>query len=276
MKFIFKKNNSRIFIVLVLLQCIFLINNENLNAQQAASSTTAGEQRYAEKGLKDNRFFMYYINATVTNMGTDEDKTAFREIIRRDIICQFFYMRFMFAYSFDQIRIVQEELIELYHRKLNDEMKLTTSMLNELAAQTIQSRDSDARQYLRLGYRNIKLAKIEIGMADAFKPTLYSMRLHKYVRAMKQIKEAKRFAILILIQNNLPAEEKLLIKNYNYDIIADYIKKFSPENKLQQYQLNHLDSYYRYSNDKSYFDIVWENPDIENYSVFKDYLEKSE
>lgn len=93
---------------------------------------------------------------------------------------------------------------------------------------------------------------------------------------MKQIKEAKRFVILILIQNNLPPEEKLLIKKYNYDIISEYIKKFSPENRLQIYELNHTDSYYRYINGKSYFDMIWENPDLENYSVFKDYIEKSE
>lgn len=272
----FKKTQLRPFFY-ILLFLIFIIFLQNpAGAQQAASSTSAGEQRFAEKGLKDNRYFIYYLNSTITNTGTEEDKNAFADIIKRDIVSQFFYMRFMFAESFDQVRIVQENLITLYHKKLNDEINVSLSLLNILAAETIQSKDSDARQYLRLGYRNIRSAKIEIGMADAFKPSLYSMRLHKYIRAMKQIKEAKRFAILILIQNNLPPEEKLLIKKYNFDIISDYITKFSPENMLTTYELNHSDSYYRYYNGISFFDMIWEKPDLENYDVFKDYLEKSE
>ena len=83
-------------------------------AQFATRSQKAGEQRKAEKGLSDNRYFIYYINASVTNYGTDEDKKLFAEIIRRDILAQFFYMKFEFTQAYAEIVKVQILLVKLY------------------------------------------------------------------------------------------------------------------------------------------------------------------
>ncbi|MBN1531973.1 MAG: hypothetical protein JXA20_04865, partial [Spirochaetes bacterium] len=56
----------------------------DLHAQRTRSSLSAGEQRNAEKGLRDNRYFFFFINSSVTNHGTDEEKRIFTEAIRRD------------------------------------------------------------------------------------------------------------------------------------------------------------------------------------------------
>ncbi len=55
--------------------CILcIIVNGSLYATKASSSINAGEQKKAEKGLKDNTYYLYYINASITNTGTDEQK----------------------------------------------------------------------------------------------------------------------------------------------------------------------------------------------------------
>lgn len=243
-------------------------------AYKAGTSTKAGKQRFSEKGLKDNRYFIYYIDSTITNLGSEEDINEFTHIVKRDIICQFLYMRFLFGYSWREIREVQSRLIKLYRKKLGEEIKATEKILNKFAPLAIQSKDAKARLYLRLGYRNTRLAKIEMGMADAYKPTLYSMRLYKYAKAMKKVKEGKRFAILVLIQNNLTPYEKIKEKKYDFEKISELIKQYADKEDLEYLQLIHLDSYYKYKTDLSLYDKIWENPELEKYDVFTNYLEE--
>lgn len=263
-------------IVLITLMFLFLpVISTNLDAAKASSSTKAGEQRKAEKGLKDNRYFIYYINSTITNFGDNKDQELFEDIIKRDIVSQFFYLRYMFSGSFNQIRIAQKDMITLYRKNLKEEIDSTMSLLNYFAAKVIQSEDPLARMYLRLGYRNTKQAEIDMGMADAYRRTLYSMRLYKYVKAMKRIKEAKRYGILCLIQINLTPREKIEEKKYDFDKIAELIEKYAPEKEKDRLLLIHKDSYYRFNEEVSFYDKIWQNPDLTNYPVFQEYLKSS-
>ncbi|HQA53879.1 MAG TPA: hypothetical protein PK419_13605, partial [Spirochaetota bacterium] len=87
----------------------FAVFHPQLDAQKAASSTRAGVQRFAQKGLKDNRYYIYYINSTITNFGSEEDRTKFEGIIRRDILCQVMYLKFDFRAAYRQIRKNQKD-----------------------------------------------------------------------------------------------------------------------------------------------------------------------
>lgn len=266
--------NKKLFTLLLIIIPL-LYPGLHLSAEKASSSTKAGEQRKAEKGIKDNRYFIYYINSTISNFGTEEDKKKFEDIIKRDIVSQFFYMRYLFSGSYKQIRIAQKDMIDLYKKKLDDEITLTQSLLNSYAAPVIQSEDARARLYLRLGYRNVKHAEIDKGMADAYRTTLYSMRLYKYVKAMKKVKEGKRFAILCLIQINLTPLEKREEKKYDFEKISKLITEYAAKERESKLQLVHLDSYYRFKDNLSFYDEVWKNPDLENYPVFQEYLNSS-
>jgi hypothetical protein len=257
-----------VFIALCLTFCAVSFS---VKAQKAGSSTRSGEQRSSEKGLRDNRYFIFYLNCTITNFGTPEDKDLFADIIRRDIVSQFFYMRFLFHESFQQIRQAQKDLIDLYTKNLVLETKSTRVLMNRYAPFIIHSKDNKAKHYLYLGYREINYSVQEATMADAYNERLYSMRLYKYVRAVKRLKEAKRYAFLARIQLDLTENEKIKEKILTYEEIKEKIIKFSKDNEREQLITMHADSYYRYVSQKSFFDTIWENPEIEKYPVFIDY-----
>ncbi len=262
-------NKNKIIYSFILIFFIFIDGH----AYKAGSSTSAGQQRSAEKGLKDNRYFLYFINPTVTNYGSPVDKKFFKRIIQRDILSQFFYMRFLFSDSWREIRKTQKDLIDLYRKNLKKEIKNTKIILNQFAAQAIHSPDIRAKKYLYLGYRKAKLSEIFMIMADNYRPTLYSMRLYKYVHAIKKIKEAKRYAFLTLIQLKHPRNIKFKAGQLTFKEIEEKIELYTNSSKQKnEFILAHNDSHYKYKDNKSFYDIVWENPALEELEEFQKYL----
>ena len=199
-----------------------------MRGQRTKSSQSAGEQRSAEKGLKDNRYFFYFINSTITNLGTEDEKKIFREAIRRDMIAQLLYMKFMFHDSFVEIRKSQKLLIDLYRIILDKDLKMTKAMLNEFAPSAVRSKDHRARHYLWLGYRDVTDAAIDMGMADNYRESLFSMRLLKYVRAIKKAKHGKRYAFLSSFESSLPLGYKKEWHLLSFDELQARIADLSP------------------------------------------------
>ena len=266
-----------------------------LSAQRTKSSARAGEQVKAEKGLKDNRYYFYFINSSVTNFGSDQDKKSFREAILRDIISQMLYMRFLFHESYVEIRKSQKLLIDVYRSVLERDIDNARLLLNGIVPSVFDSNDKDALLYLRLGYRDLNVAKIYLGMGDNITERLYSMRLYKYVEAMKTAKHGSRYAILGMITvaesktasadtrgvmrpfNTLTAALQEAVdeydrRNLSFNTIKNRILKHSPPGDREKYLTVHYDSYFRSRDKKSFYDEIWDKAEvntIEDYQQYK-------
>ncbi len=244
-------------------------------SQRTKSSQNAGEQRKSEKGLKDNRFFFYFLNSSISNFGSKKDQTLFKEAIQRDIIAQILYMKFMFHDSFIEIRKSQKILINLYKKILNQDIQLSKKLLNEFAPEIIGKDIHSSKEYLRLGYRDSSLAKIYLVMGDNYRENLYSLRLHKYTHAIKLAKHAKRYAFLAIIKaRSNPFNLKYKLPT-TFEDISKSINTISTKTEKQEYfSLIHLDNYYR-TLQSSYYEQVWLNPNLNEISDYKMYLNKN-
>ena len=249
-----------------------ILSAADVSAQWETSSNKAGEQRKAEKGLKDNRYFIFFLNTTITNNGTDMQKAVFRDIVQRDIMSQFFYLKFMFYDSYVEIRKSQRKLIDLYRELLRADVDLTKSLLDAFAPSVVACNDPLAREYLRLGYRETVNTSIEMGMADAYRPTLYSMRLYKYVKAIKRIKEAKKYAFYAGIRAKMTPDEKKKIPNITLADVNARLEGIVPRAEVERFKLQSLDAFYRTAAAKSFFDELWENPDLDSLPDFQKYM----
>ncbi len=261
------------------------------HAQRTKSSLSAGKQRSAEKGLKDNRYFFYFINMSITNLGTDEEKKQFKEAIQRDIIAQNLYMKFMFGESFDEIRRSQKILIALYQKTLNKDIAISKKLLNGFAPAVIRTNDYLARHYLRLGYRDTTDARIDLMMADNFDERLYSMRLYRYSKAIKKVKHGKRYALFALLQTEFikGREKKRKIDmesgrqtyrdtkkefgRQTYDELTKLISEASSDEQRDYNLLIHTDNYYRSKDEKSFYDVIWDRPDLSEIKEYEEYLQ---
>jgi hypothetical protein len=239
--------------------------------QRSQSSTKAGEQRKAEKGLNDNRYFIYFINSSITNYGSDKQRELFREIVQRDIMSQFLYMKFLFNESYFQIRKSQEQMISLYREVLSSEIVSAKKQLDSFAPVVVTSKDALAKHYLYLGYRETTSTKNEMIMADSYRTTLFSMRLYRYVKAVKRVKEAKKYALFAAVRMKQSPQEKVKQKSITYDEIEQKLPGMVPKDMLDQFRLMNADSYYKTVN-RSIFDSVWEKPDLESKEEFRKIL----
>ena len=261
---IFKK-----FMISTLL--ILLICDQAGYSQRTKSSSSAGNQRHSQKSLTDHQYFFYFIDPTVTNSGDDEERELFIEAARRDLISRLLYMRFEFNPAMKEIINTQKLLIKLYSKIAIREIDNATALLNGIALEVFNNKDSKAKQYMALGYRSIDSAKKVMLMSDNLPETNYSIRLYEYVKAIKSAKYGKRYAIIALIENRVPPEKKIKMNYNKYDLVKDLIEQYIPEN-LEKYGAIHFDNYYKVDPSKSVYDAVRSNPELEKIPEYKDYL----
>ena len=242
-----------------------------LYSQRTKSSLSAGEQRSAEKGLKDNRYFFYFLNSSVSNLGTDQEKSLYKEAVQRDLIAQQLYMKFLFHESFVEVRRSQKLLIDCYRMALKRDIKATGNLLNEFAAEVLHGDDARARNYLHLGYREREVALQFFVMADNYRESLFSMRLYKYLKAIKNAKQAKRYALLAMItsRTSTPDEYKMVL--ITFKDILDQIPRVAGERKAEMTRL-HYDNYYLAEEPPSLYDRVWDKPNLNEIPEYKEYL----
>ncbi|MCX8122570.1 MAG: hypothetical protein N3F66_00215 [Spirochaetes bacterium] len=277
------KNSISRTIFFVLLLMFFSMNSSDVFAQRTKSSQSAGEQRKAEKGLKDNERFFYYINFSVSNVAKDEERTICRKAIVYDMFAKFLYMKFRFKDSYENIRKAQELLISLYRMVLNREIEEGKKLLDAVSPGPIMKNEYLSKHYCNLGYRNNEQARMYMVMADSYRTTLFSMRLYKYIQALKKAKQAKRYAVLAYIAfNNKDIETKLdeKIKVENEPYIYSYMKA-KLESVQDQNEKNYLlkvlaDSYYRLIDNYSFYDDVWSNSSLRELPEYAEYEKEEE
>jgi hypothetical protein len=265
-----------------------------LFAQRTKTSGRAGEQVKAEKGLKDNHYYFYFINSSVTNYGSEQDRKSFREAILRDMISQMLYMRFLFHDSYVEIRKAQKLLIDIYRSTLQRDIDNARLLLNGIVPSVFDSNDRDSLLYLRLGYRDLNVAKIYLGMGDSTTEQQYSMRLYKYVEAMKTAKHGSRYAILGMIavaeSRTAKTESRGVMNAFNtatraiqesideydrrnltFNTIINKIHKYSPPEEREKYLTLHYDSHFRARDRKSFFDEIWDKAEVDTIEDYQQY-----
>ncbi len=261
----------RRIIAAALILALALIPTEVLS-QRTRSSLSSGKQRNAEKGLKDNRYFFYFINTSITNLGTDDEKKFFKEAIQRDIIAQQLYMKFLFGEAFNEILKAQRLLIGLYRGILGRDIEMTIRLLNGFAPAVLKTNEFLSRHYLRMGYRDAEDARIDMVMADNFRETLYSMRLYRYAKAIKKVKHGKRYAFFSELRAKKLPDEKKELGRLNFDELKKLIGQSAGADEKDYYLLLHTDNYYRSKEEKSLFDRVWEKPELFEVKEYEEYL----
>jgi hypothetical protein len=238
-------------------------------SQRTKSSLSAGEQRRAERGLKHSRYFFTFINSTVSNSGTSHEKALFTEAAQRDLIARILYMKFQFHDAFTEVKKSQSLLIELMQILNSREKEESTRLINEFAPLVLKSGDKAARKYLSLGYRaSNKAGKITL-MADNLPETNYSIRIYEYIKALKLTKYTRRYALIAMIETNIPPEKKGKTMYNNYDKKADLIRTYLV-NDTERFLSIHSDNYYKIRG-TSFYDQIMSTPELEKIPEYEKY-----
>ncbi len=243
-----------------------------LSAQRTKSSLNAGEQRHAQKSLKDNRYFIKFINPTISNRGTDNEIRLYEEAIRHDLIGRILYMKFSFHNAFVELKKSQLLMIELYKQVILYDVKDSRNLLNNAAPEILKNKEHYPKKYLSLGYRSSKWAERIMVMADNLPERNYSIRLYEYSKAVKRAKFAKRYAILALIESRLEPENKRKMKYNRYNNVRAMIDKYLDDRK-EKFQSIHRDNFYLINPGDSVYDKVMSLPELETIPEYAKYMD---
>jgi len=263
----FKKIAAPTFIILLVL-------THTSYSQRTKSSLSAGNQRHSEKSLKDNRYFFNFINTTVTNSGSEEEKKIFTEAARRDLISRMLYMKFSFNPAMNEIRTTQLLLIDLFSKIAVREIESAAILLNEIAPEVLKTGNKASKKYMSLGYRSADWAEKVMIMSDNLPEKNYSIKIYEYVKAIKNAKYCKRYAIIALIENRIPPEKRGRINYNKYDTVKELIGKYIPEN-IEKYSRIHFDNYYKVDPAASLYDTIILNPELDKIPEYKNYIKEN-
>ena len=253
---------------------ILIVLCQNVYPQRTKSSLSAGNQRRAEKSLKDSRYFFYFINTTISNSGTEDEKKIFTEAVRRDLLSRMLYMKFAFNPAMTEIIKTHQLLITLFSTIAQREIEDAKNLLNVNAPGILKSGCRSAKKYMSLGYRSVDWAGKVMVMSDNLPENNYSIKIFEYVKAIKNAKYGKRYAIIALIESRIPPEKRGRINYNKYKTLKELIEKYIPENR-EKYLFIHSDNFYKIQSSESLYDKIISSPELNNIPEYKDYIKEN-
>lgn len=175
------------------------------------------DQTTTERILKENRHFINFVNVCITNFAEDK-KEDFMKVYERHFNADVAYLQSDYRRAFKRIYSSQGEMVKLYKNILkNKYLEDSKNILDKIAPMIIRSRNSKARLYLTLGYRDRTISWTHYTIGEASNPKFLSSKLSKFEEAIKMTRRAKRYGFLALFQSqNFEMKRKIynqLIKN---------------------------------------------------------------
>ena len=245
------------------------------------------DQAYIERLIKENRGYIDFLDSCVTNFNMDKKNDLFT-IYQKHFNGEISYLQANYKKAFDEIYSSQKDMAELYELILTEYyLEDSKNILDGFASEIIKSKNSAARQYLTLGYRDRTLARTLYMAGEAAYPKLYSYKIIKYLEAINLSRRAKKYAFIALYTGQ-DGKTKLKIYNHMFKVEnekgstffqrfvdkdeKDYIAEMNKtyEEYLSEIQNNQSDD----SNDSSTENKNNEDKDASNIAPFEKRAER--
>jgi len=175
---------------------------------------TFKDQITTERVVKDNEYFLFFLNVCITNFGDQKMIDRLKEIYQKHFNGQIAYLQSDYPRCYKNIYESQKKQVSLFADiTLNLYLKDAKNILDSMAPSIISSKDVIARKYLSLGYRSRTVGKNHYIIGDASNPKICSYIINRYIKAIKKIRRSKKYAFLSLFKSQEPEIKK---KIYNH------------------------------------------------------------
>ncbi len=172
------------------------------------------DQTYAERIIKENRGFIEFINECTSNFAGDK-KEELLQIYQKHFNAEVAFLQGEYKRAFDNVYDSQKDMVALYEYMLTSHyLEDSKNILDNLAPEIIRSKNSLARQYLTLGYRDRTVARTHYIVGDASHPRLYSYKIFKYEEGIKMCRRAKRYGFLSLYMGQKIEGKRKIFNNF--------------------------------------------------------------
>jgi len=166
------------------------------------------DQLTTERILRENKSFLEFMNVCISNYAEDT-RDEFRDIYQIHFNADIAYLQSDYRRAYKNVYKSQKKQADLYVKIAeNHYLENSKDILDRLAPDIIKSKNSSARLYLTLAYRDRTVAKNYITVGKASHPKLHSYRIYKYLDAVKMSRRAKRYGFLALFESQTIAKKK--------------------------------------------------------------------
>ncbi len=228
-------------IVMVLMLCV------------AVPVFSYSDQLTTERILRENKLFLDFMNVCISNYAEDT-RDEFRDIYQIHFNADIAYLQSDYWRAYKNVYRSQKKQADLYVKIAeNHYLENAKNILDRLAPDIIKSKNSSARLYLTLAYRDRTVAKNYIAVGKASHPRLHSYRIYKYLDAVKMSRRAKRYGFLALFESQT-IEKKKQIYNHLFEIEREKGNEF-----FLRFLSKDEDGYIEEMN-KKYYDYKPETP----------------
>jgi hypothetical protein len=175
-----------------------------------AAPVAKADQTSVERQLKENKDYIEFMNVCVTNFG-DKQQEKFSQVYEQHFNADISFLQSDYKRAFRDIYQSQKKQTELFTDILTTVYLEDSKMiLDRIAPGVIKSKNSAARLYLALAYRDRAMCRSMQIMGDAQNPRLYSAKITRYMESIKLARRSMRFGYLALFQSR-DAESKKYI-----------------------------------------------------------------
>ncbi|MBV6492046.1 MAG: hypothetical protein LDLANPLL_00035 [Turneriella sp.] len=188
------------------------------------------DRAFCDKIIGENKRFIDFINISVSNFANIDHLADFRAASLEHYKANREFLSGHYKETHAHIRKSQFILKDLYYAVLeNYYQKDAREMLERNSAMIIETKDVRAKHLMRLGYRDLKVADIYKHKGYNHNIHLYSTKIWFYIDAIKYARQAKRYALLAIIESQTPYADK---DDFKQQTIDDHFSK--PEKELQR------------------------------------------
>ncbi|MCU0823119.1 MAG: hypothetical protein MUF77_00570 [Leptospira sp.] len=249
---------NRLFVTTILLFSAF----GNMSPDQSSSKAT--QLIRVSYGLKDNYEFLRIMNSTISNRGTEIQKQFYKRCVQHHIEAEILHLQMDLGRSYSELRRTQGLLIYLYKNVLEDEIEELETELGRLARVANGKEKTETKLYLRLGYREIAVAKQKYTIGKNIRPYLYLMKLQELAYSLKSLKQAEKYIVLLGLlhegTDEFDKEQRSFVGLVNE---VKRIIKTDQEKYLRMLYDSQFDSY----GALDFYQQIWQKPDLHELST---------
>ncbi|MDH4199161.1 MAG: hypothetical protein OEV66_02180 [Spirochaetia bacterium] len=180
---------------------------------------------FAKKIIAENKFFIEFINPHVSNFRNEEFFSLYKKAIELNFEANIYNLSGNYTEAYHKIIESQKNLKKLYFEILTKQYELDTDNLLKVSGPLILvAHDMQAEYYLKSGYTY--LAKgVEIRkMGYNTNHYMNSKKIKYYMEALNSLIQAKKYAIMAIVECSTPVVDKKAYKKQSIDVALKKIE----------------------------------------------------
>ena len=247
---------------------ILIFLNPGARSLEASAEGGIGKevkaQIHAESGLRLNREWLTALNPVISNYGGPEEKKAFKHIVNHYLLSQINFLALRFNKAFQEVRLTQLLMIQLLERVLKTSATETRNRLLSYGSRVIYGRNSKTKKYMSLAIRDLQVAEQKSIKQKHMRPWLYALKLNELVEAIKLVRHASRYYVLIIIElDSIYPRPHYASEHISYEEGRQLLTSGFPDRR-NFLLLLHDDNYFKVGTEKiSLLDQYQENPELD-------------